>query len=153
MKLNYIVIPLIVFLVALAGSLLTSKGMDWYKTLTLPVWTPSGFVIGLIWTIIFILSAISAILVWNGFSRGVRFNLIIVMFLVNAALNVLWSYLFFGKHLFCKAVVDAGFLSLSVFILIILINPVRKAAILLYPYFFWTVFATYLAFKILILNF
>ena len=153
MKLNYFIIPLIVFLVAFTGSLITSGGMDWYKTINLPVWTPPGSVIGIAWTIIFILSAISALIVWNRFPRGRRFSWIFIIFGINALLNIFWSYLFFDKHLLNFALWEAGFLFISVVLLIILIRPVsRLAAILLYPYAIWGAFATYLTYTVWMLN-
>jgi len=153
MKLNYIIIPLIVFLVAFAGSLITSGGMDWYKTINLPVWTPQGSVIGAVWTTIFILSAISALIVWNKFPRGRSFSWIFIIFGINALLNIFWSYLFFDKHLLDFAFWEAGFLFISVVLLIILIRPVsRLAAILLYPYAIWGAFATYLTYTVWMLN-
>lgn len=153
MKLNYIIIPLIVFLVAFAGSLITSGGMDWYKTINLPAWTPLGSVIGAVWTTIFILSAISALIVWNRFPRGRRFSWVFIIFGINALLNIFWSYLFFGKNLLDFAFWEAGFLFISVVLLIILIRPVsRLAAILLYPYAIWGAFATYLTYTVWMLN-
>jgi len=153
MKLNYIIIPLIVFLVAFAGSLITSGGMDWYKTINLPAWTPPGSVIGAVWTTIFILSAISALIVWNRFPRGRRFSWIFIIFIINALLNIFWSYLFFGKNLLDFAFWEAGFLFISVVLLVILIRPVsRLAAILLYPYAIWVAFATYLTYAAWMLN-
>jgi len=153
MKLNYIIIPLIVFLAAWIGGLITSAGMDWYKTINLPDFTPPGSVIGTVWTTIFILSAISALLVWNRFPRGKRLIWIFITFGVNALLNVFWSYLFFGQHLLSWAVVEAVLLGFSVILLIILIRPVvRLAAILLYPYLIWVAFATYLTYTVWSLN-
>jgi tryptophan-rich sensory protein len=153
MKLNYIVIPLIVFLVALAGSLITSGGMDWYKTIRLPDWTPSGAVIGAAWTIIFILAAISVLVFWNKFPRGKKFNWIFLIFFINALLNILWSYLFFGQHLIGWAVWGAGLLGLSVILLIALIRPVSHlASVLLFPYAIWVIFATYLTYTVWNLN-
>ena len=153
MKLNYFIIPLIVFLVAFTGSLITSGGMDWYKTINLPVWTPPGSVIGIVWTTIFILSAISSLIVWNRFPRGRRFSWIFIIFGINALLNIFWSYLFFGKNLLDFAFWEAGFLFISVVLLIILIRPVsRLAAILLYPYAIWGAFATYLTYTVWMLN-
>jgi benzodiazapine receptor len=153
MKLNYFIIPLVVFLVAFLGSLITSGGMDWYQTINLPSWTPDGSVIGAVWTTIFILSAISALLVWNRFPRGKRFNWIFFLFGINAFLNVFWSYLFFGKHFLFWAVPEAALLCLSVVLLVILIRPLsRLAASLLYLYLFWTAFATYLTYMVWTLN-
>ncbi len=153
MKLNYLIIPLITFLVSVTGSRLTSGGMDWYKTIKLPAWTPPGSVIGFVWTTIFILSTISALIVWNKFSRNKRFAWIIGLFLINAGLNVLWSFLFFNQHLIGWSVIEAGLLGLSVIGLIILIGPIsRLAAWLLAPYAAWVSFATYLTYIIWTLN-
>jgi len=155
MKLNYIIIPLITLGVAGLGSWLTSSGMDWYEAINLPGWTPAGGVIGTAWTIIFILATISALLVWNKKDKGsdIRRRWIVVLFLVNAFLNVFWSYLFFNQHLIGPAVWEAGLLGLSVLVLIILIWPLyRWAAILLMPYLGWVCFATYLTYAVWWLN-
>jgi len=153
MKTNYLVIPLIVVLVAWLGGLITSAGMDWYETINLPDFTPPGYVIGTVWTIIFILTAMTALIVWNSFPRGKRFNWTISVFLVNAFLNVFWSYLFFGEHLLGLAIWDAGILAFSVALLIVALRPFsRLAAILLYPYLLWVVFATYLTYTVWALN-
>ncbi|PIR66294.1 MAG: hypothetical protein COU51_04675 [Parcubacteria group bacterium CG10_big_fil_rev_8_21_14_0_10_36_14] len=68
-------------------------------------------------------------------------------------LNFLWSYLFFDQHLFFLAIIEASILGFSVLILIIFIWPVsRLASILLFPYFGWVAFATYLTYAIWVLN-
>ncbi len=139
---------------ALFGSLITSGSVaSWYKTIKLPSWTPSGGVIGAVWTFLFILAATSALLVWNKIPHGSRVNLIIALFIVNAFLNVGWSYLFFGKHLIGTAVFEAALLALSVLALIVAIWPVHvSAAALLIPYFLWASFATYLTYSVWLLN-
>lgn len=153
MKINYLLIPLITVFVSVFGSWLTSGGMDWYKTIRLPDWTPPGSFIGAMWTAIFILATISALIIWNSFPRDQRFWQIIWLFAGNAVLNVLWSYLFFNQHLFGPAVVEAALLALSVFCLIFLIWPVSSlAAALLFLYAGWASFATYISYIIWILN-
>lgn len=153
MKLNYLLIPLIVAFVTAFGSWLTSGGMAWYKTVRLPEWTPPGSFIGAMWTVIFILTAISLIIIWNSFSRDSAFRMIISLFTVNAALNVFWSYLFFNQHLIGWATLEAGILALSVFGLIYLIWPISMtAASLLFLYAGWSSFATYVSYSIWILN-
>jgi len=146
MKLNYIIIPLIVLATSLLGSLFTNKGMEWYNTLKLPSITPPGSVIGAVWTVIFILSAISAIIVWNKAKHDNIFWIIIAIFIVNALLNALWSYLFFYQGLLLAPIIEMIVLNLTTLALIILIWPISKlASALLIPYFIWVSFATYLA--------
>ena len=155
MKINYIIIPLITILVALAGSLLTGWGMAWYHNLNLMSWTPSGMLIGIVWTILFILSTISVLIVYNqkDHNGDAIFWLTMILFAINAALNIKWSFLFFTLHLLSLAVIEAFILGLSVVALILLIWPRSKlAAILLIPYAAWVFFATYLTYSIWLLN-
>ncbi len=152
-KPNYFIIPLITIIVSLTGSYITSAGMEWYATIKLPSFTPPGSVIGTVWTILFILATIAALLFWNRGQRGLKFNLTVIFFLLNGLLNILWSYLFFGQHLIGLAIWEAGLLGLSVLILIILLWPKLKlAAWLLVPYLLWVGFATYLTYNVWLLN-
>ncbi|OHA80894.1 MAG: hypothetical protein A2675_02270 [Candidatus Yonathbacteria bacterium RIFCSPHIGHO2_01_FULL_51_10] len=153
MKSNYIIIPLITIIVATVGSLLTSGGMDWYQTIALPSWTPSGAIIGAVWTVLFVLATISALIVWNKVERTWIFKHIIRFFIMNAVVNVLWSAAFFGVHLLGLAVITAAILALTVIMLVLLIwKSSRTAALLLVPYAVWVVFATYLSYAIWDLN-
>ena len=153
MKIGYIVIPFVVVAVALLGSVLTFMGMGWYKTISLPSWTPSGVFISVVWTVIFILSMISALTVWNKLPRDNRFKWIEAVFIINAILNVAWTLLFFKLHLLGVSVWEAGFLGTSVVALMVLIWPKsRLAALLLVPYVLWVSFATYLTYAVWVLN-
>lgn len=153
MKINYLIIPCIVLLVSFLGGKITGVGMEWYKTINIPSWTPPGWVIGLVWTVIFILGAISVILFWNLQFKPNYFYWVIGLFILNVILNIFWSYLFFGQHLIGLAVIEAITLGLSVLALIILIWPLSKlSASLLIPYCGWTFFASYLTYSVWLLN-
>ena len=153
MKINYLVIPLITIFISVFGNWLTSGGMDWYRTINLPEWTPPGSFIGAMWTVIYILTAISAVIVWNTFPRDGRFSAILWLFLANAFFNVLWSYIFFNQHLIGWATLEAVLLALSVFGLIFLIWPIsRITASLLFLYAGWARFATYVSYSVWLLN-
>lgn len=153
MKWNFILIPLAVIVVAGFGSLLTGGGMEWYRSIKLPSWTPPGSIIGTVWTIIFILTAVSAIIFWSKAPHDSRFWAVVAIFILNGLLNVLWSYLFFNQHLLGAATVEAALLDLSVIALIILIWPIsRLASALLFPYAAWVAFATYLTYIVSSLN-
>lgn len=152
-KLNYLVIPLITIFTALSGSLLTSKGMGWYKTINLPEIAPAGSFIGSVWTIIFILSAWSAILFWNKKESDKNAKIIITLFIANALLNIFWCFLFFGIHLIGWSIAEMIILNLVNLALIILLWKKHLfPALLLTPYFIWVSFATYLAYSIWKLN-
>jgi tryptophan-rich sensory protein len=152
-KSNYLFIPLIVVLVSTIGGFLTDSGMNWYETINTPSFTPPGSVIGAVWTVIFILCAISALLVWNKTKHDKIFRIIVVIFLLNAFLNVLWSALFFNQQMISASLIEIFILNATNLALIILIWPRSKpASALLMPYFAWVSFATYLLYNIWQLN-
>jgi len=156
-KPNYILIPFFAFLVSYTGSIFTSTGMGWYATINKPIWTPPGMVIGLVWTVIFILATISALRVWNKkYTKVERYNHILwimILFVVNGILNIEWSFLFFYMHNMYFATIEAGVLGLSVLALILVIWPVSKlGSALLIPYVGWVSFATYLTYLVYTMN-
>ncbi len=151
-KPNHIVIPLITIATISVGGWITSAGMSWYKTINFPAFTPPGSFIGAVWTVLFILATISALIVWNK-AVGGRKGAIGFAFIVNILLNIGWSALFFGLHLIGPAIYEAALLGVSVLVLMILIWPISKtAAWLLAPYLAWVSFATYLTYTIWSLN-
>lgn len=153
-KLNYFVIALIAGLVSYIGGLLTSSGMEWYRTLVLPNFVPADWVFGVAWTIIFILTAISAIIVWNKGDRSDwKFVHSIRFYILNAVLNVTWSLVFFVMHWVGVAVWEAALLGLTVYLLIYMTWSIsRIASLLLLPYALWVTFATFLTYSIFLLN-
>jgi tryptophan-rich sensory protein len=160
MRLNYILIPAITVVVAGLGSALTMPGLAWYQTLIFPVGTPPSWVFAPVWTAIFILTAASALIIWNLPRRrsdlpirSMHWSLIFAVFGINAILNVLWSYLFFYEHLLGGAFIGAILLLLSVLALIGLIWSLsRQAAIFLLPYAGWVSYASFLTYEIWRLN-
>lgn len=154
MKPNYLIIPLLTFLVAFGGSLLTSSGMNWYQTeLIRPDFTPPKIVFPVAWTIIFVLTMIAALVVWNKAPRDRRFDWMIALFIINAVLNVLWSFLFFSKHLIFASFIEMTFLDLTIVFLMELSCKIKKIiSWLLLPYFLWVSFATFLTYQVMLLN-
>ena len=153
MKLNQIIIIAVVFSLSFIGGQFTSSGMDWYKTISLPSWTPPGSVIGIVWTVIYILTAISAMIVWKVFPRGKHFNIVAVLFVLNAVFNLAWSYIFFYNRMIGAAIFDSLAIEATLLILIPLIwKQSKAAAVLLVPYALWVGFATYLNYTIYVMN-
>ncbi|MDP2631261.1 MAG: tryptophan-rich sensory protein [Candidatus Uhrbacteria bacterium] len=147
------VIPIITFLVASLGSLITSNGLTWYYKLNIPELAFSGATTGIVWTSIYILATLAAIIAWRQMPRDNRFIATFIVFVANILLNVFWSFLFFRMHLISASVIESGILAVSVLLLILLMwKNARAASILLLPYLVWVMFATYLAFQVLVLN-
>lgn len=124
----------------------------WYAELTKPTWTPPGAVFGPVWTLLYGMMAVAAWLVWRvGGKRGVRGAL--ALFGVQLALNVAWSWLFFGLQRPGAALVDILLLWLAISATILAFWRVRPAAgMLLVPYLVWVSFATALNLQIWRLN-
>jgi tryptophan-rich sensory protein len=140
------------FLTATLGSIASVQARSFYADLIQPAWAPPGWLFGPIWTLLYLMMAIAAWLVWrrDGFSSA-RFALI--FFVVQLAVNALWSWLFFAWHLGGAAFAD-------ILVLIVLIAATmllfwrhsRIATLLLAPYFFWVCFAAILNFSVWQLN-
>jgi tryptophan-rich sensory protein len=87
--------------VAGLGGWVTSRSVDtWYRTLRRPTWTPSGRLIGAIWTVLYALMGIGSWLVWRAGAsdpaRGQAAARAQRLYLVQLALNLGWSFAFFG---------------------------------------------------------
>lgn len=150
---SIIIIAGFVILVALLGSHFSVMNRDWYEALNKPSFQPPNWVFGVVWTALFVLFAVSLILIWNTRPHTSLHYSIIVAAALNGILNVAWSALFFGNKLIFPAIYDALLLCLSVIFLMIAAWPIsRIGSLLLIPYALWTAFATFLTLTIYRLN-
>jgi benzodiazapine receptor len=153
LKINYLLIPLFVLITASAASYFADVGRVWYKTINLPEWTPSNSLMVLAWSIIFVLSSLSLLIIWNKYSTERTFTLIILLFVLNAILLVGWNILFFSQQQMGLAFFQAILLVADLFPLIFLIWRLSPlAAYLLIPYSVWVLFSTVLTFNVWMLN-
>ncbi len=139
-------------LVGLVGGTLTTIG-PWYEALDKPSWQPPDWLFGPAWTIIFALTALSAAQAWvSTRTKGDR-EALIGMFCLNGFLNLLWSFLFFRLQRPDWALIEVGFLWLSILALILFVARFsRQASALLVPYLAWVSFAAFLNWTIVSLN-
>jgi tryptophan-rich sensory protein len=78
---------------------------------------------------------------------------VIVLFLLQLALNFAWSPVFFGWHDVSNALAILTALVIINLVLVVLAWPVRRlASLLLLPYLAWLIFAAYLNFEIVARN-
>ncbi|MEI7563373.1 MAG: TspO/MBR family protein [bacterium] len=153
MRRNYIIIPLITLAVAIVGNGLTSMGMDRYATLMLHPATPPGMVIGIVWTMIFIYTTIAALYAFKTLPKGETYNKVMILFIINAVLNVARSAIFFDAHLLRRAFGEMMLLQLTTVLLFIYMY--RKAGLasrLLLPYIIRVFLASFFAYQTAILN-
>lgn len=148
MRLSYFVIPAIVGLVAVAGSLATGIGGPpaWYEAAVAPPGTPPSWVFGPVWTVLYALIAFSLIVAWERLPQGVVRRQVLWLYALNLLANGVWSFLFFRQQELALAVADAALISLSATALALLLwRESRTAALALVPYALWAAYATYLA--------
>jgi tryptophan-rich sensory protein len=153
-RIHYILVPLFYAAVALSGRAFTSEGVAfWYPALIKPSFTPPGWLIGAVWTTIYILTALAFIVYVNCAREAPSFRLTAGLFVLNGVINALWSYVFFARHMLGLAVLGAACIFLTVAAIMALAWPKSKAAaLLLLPYVLWTGFATFLSYMIYRLN-
>jgi tryptophan-rich sensory protein len=140
------------FLVASLGALMTDLG-PWYQGLLKPAWQPPDWLFGPVWTLIFALVALSAVLAWRHAGTPAARRWIVGLFGLNAFLNVLWTVLFFRLHRPDWALLEVGLLWISIVALMVAIaRHTRAASWLLAPYLAWVTFAAALNLAVVELN-
>jgi benzodiazapine receptor len=136
------------------GSLATTKAIPtWYKGLNKPSFNPPEWLFGPAWTVLYLLMAVAAWLVWKRGIGATGVKLALAMFLVQLVLNALWSVFFFGLRSPLAGLVNIAVLWLAILATIALFFRVSvPAGVLLLPYIAWVSFAALLNAAILHLN-
>jgi tryptophan-rich sensory protein len=151
--LGLLVLLIVCFAVAGVSGLTTTPNIaNWYAGLSKPSWTPSDWVFGPVWSILYLSMAVAAWLVWrqNGW---VGAAVPMVLFAVQLALNAAWSWLFFGLHSPGAAFVDILLLLVAIAAtMTVFCRRSTVAGILFVPYLMWVSFASALNFAIWQLN-
>jgi tryptophan-rich sensory protein len=132
---------------------ITTPQLGWYQTLLVPGWLPSELWIAAIWCLLFIFTTISMSLFWEKPVAGKESLMIAWSYMVNAALVIIWNYLFFGIHSIQAAFAASVVVGLSVVFIMIRVKRVSPAsALLLVPYLLWVAIAIYIQYAIMVLN-
>jgi tryptophan-rich sensory protein len=139
-------------LVGIAGSFFTIFSIPtWYSTLTKPVLNPPAWIFGPVWIALYFLMGISLWLVWK--SNSIDKKRAMWLFVIQLALNAIWSPIFFGAHSIGNALAIIVLLWAAIVLTILIFTKISKpAAWLLVPYILWVSFACYLNYAIWALN-
>ena len=126
---------------------------NWYSQLQKPNITPPDWVFGPVWTILYLLMGISVFLVWNKGLDYPKVKQSLVFFLIQLALNAIWTPLFFGFHLILPAFIDIIILWFAILVTMLAFKRISlHASILLIPYLIWVGYASILNGSIWYLN-
>lgn len=138
----------------------------WYATLAKPFFSPPNWIFGPVWTLLFAMMGISFYLVLEAKGKQLvkqkklkkknqnpLISIEALAFYFQFALNILWSFLFFGIRAPWLAFAEILLLWVSIAATIVLFGRVsKKAAWLFVPYIAWVSFATLLNLSIALLN-
>jgi tryptophan-rich sensory protein len=131
--------------VAAFGSVVTIAQVDgWYSAAPHVTWTPPNWAFGVVWTVLYLLIAVSGWLLWLRRARGP-----LVLYVAQLVVNAMWTPVFFGAY----PLIGPAALWISVGIIVLLDLLVattiltawpasRWAAALLLPYLAWILYAS-----------
>ncbi len=125
------------------GLATNARGMQWYRRIAKPSWTPPDVVFGPVWTVLYLLMGLAGVLVVRERPRDRPATTVaMTAFAGQLGLNLLWSVLFFGLRRARLALVELLALWMAILLTSIAFARVRLAAgIMLVPYLAWTTFA------------
>jgi tryptophan-rich sensory protein len=135
---------------AAAGSIFRPGA--WYEQLAKPSWRPPNWLFAPVWTILYLMIAISGWLVWRQ-APAAEIKLPLAAYFLQLLLNAIWTPIFFGLHRTGAASIEIVLVWISIACTIVLFWPISTpAALLLVPYLLWVSFAAALNISIYVLN-
>ncbi len=148
---SYIISIALSLIVGSLSALLTSNSMDIYSAVESPPLSPPGIVFPIVWTILFTLMGISAARIY--IANDYKINGALIFYIVQLAVNFIWSLIFFNGRYFLFAFIWLLLLWVLILTMIIKFRKIDKSATFLQiPYLLWVTFAGYLNLGIYILN-
>ena len=126
---------------------------SWYSTLIKPAWAPPSWLFGPVWTLLYIIIAITFGLVFYKILTGKIPWVVAIPFILNLIFNLAFTPLQFGLKNNLLAAIDIGMVFTTLMWAFAAIYPyIRWVTYANTPYFAWVLFATVLQFTITYLN-
>ncbi len=141
-------------LICLSAGFLGSQGMseanfNWYEGLNRSSLNPPRWVFGPVWSLLYVLLGVSLFIIVKHRDNP-YFYIAIVLFIVQMALNILWSYLFFAQQNIALAFVEMLILLIVFLAMLFVFSKFSAVAVLIQiPHVAWLCFASYLTFYML----
>ena len=129
---------------AIGGAVTATSVGGWYQTLHKPSFNPPDWVFAPVWTMLFAIMAVAGWRVWR--APGPRAaGVAMVLFAAQLALNLAWSFLFFGLRSIGAALIEiVALLAVIIATTAAFWQRDRLAGILFVPYAAWVAYATLL---------
>jgi|UPI000704D391 tryptophan-rich sensory protein len=116
---------LLVEMIGMASALLSGNIREMYHSLTLPAFSPSGGVFGIVWPILYLFIGIVGYITWQNRQTHV---VNATLFLAQLLLNFLWTIVFFNGSLFTIGVIIILVMDIVVALLIKRSLPISQTA-------------------------
>src|SRR3989344_3768232 len=125
------------------------QNYEWYSTLIKPEWAPSASVFGPVWSVLYVIIAITFFTVFYRAAKGTLPRKIALPFALNLVFNFAFTPLQFGLQDNFLAALDILLVLATLIWSLLAIYPRAKWITLAnVPYFLWVLFATILQFTI-----
>ena len=142
--LGFFVVLGVTYAAAAVGGWASANAPGFYAFLNKPAWAPPVAVFGPVWTVLYLLMAIAAWLVWKE-GRKPEIRRALSFYLLQLTLNALWTWVFFAWRLGGWALAEISVLWVLILLTTIGFYRVRPiAGLLLVPYWAWVTFAAVL---------
>ncbi len=126
---------------------------NWYSMLLRPKWSPPSWLFGPVWSVLYVLIAVSFGKVFFMAIRREIPLMVVLPFVLNLVFNIIFTPLQFGLKNNLFAAIDIILVWLTLVWLMIAIYPFDRAiAYIQIPYLLWVSFATVLQLNITYLN-
>jgi tryptophan-rich sensory protein len=127
---------------------------EWYQTLIKPEWAPSSWIFGPVWSVLYILIAVSFGFVVLKYMRGEIPFIVLLPFILNVVFNLIFTPIQFGLQNNLLATIDILLvLGTLVWALYAIHTYAPWVSYINIPYLLWVSFATVLQITITYLNF
>ncbi|MEG4942513.1 TspO/MBR family protein [Microcoleus sp. F4-D5] len=150
---SWMVIGGVAFVVALGANIIAPSDIQWFNRLQRPRWLVFEKAIPLIWTVIFICAAWSAVIVWEKEpgtqETWVRMGLYLLLEIVTISYT---SVMCKVRSLKVGTIIGGTGAILSVILALIVLQVSEPAALLLLPYILWSPIGTYTTWAMMHLN-
>ena len=130
-----------------------SEQFEWYASLAKPSWAPPEWLFGPVWTVLYIVIAVTFSMIVYRFWKGQVSFMVFLPFILNIIFNLSFSPIQFGLRNNWLAAIDIVLVWITLVWALMVIRPlVPWIAYANIPYLLWVSFASMLQFSITWLN-
>jgi len=152
-KVSSILVFLGTYALFLISGFLFRIDLVYYEALIKPPLTPPGWVIGIVWALLFALISLALAVLDHKVGIANIFPVIGSVVIANWFFNQIYSYIQFVRKDWLLAAFDSGLVAITAIAFIVLVWKIsRPSAWLFVPYTLWATFATYLSAAFWVLN-